>query len=196
MKGIFLDTETNGLDPYRHTVIEIAIKVVDVTSGNELGEYATPIYVDEDMWGRSDKASLHINGFRYEMLKDAPKKESVQTDIKAFFKKHKLKRGHAVFICQNPSFDRVFFAHLISSQEQEMHAYPYHWLDLASMYWGICLKDCQRDLPWNTGFSKNNIAEIYDIPPEGIPHRAINGVNHLIACYQAVVGYKTAKDPL
>lgn len=192
MKGIFLDTETNGLDPFTHSIIEIGIKVIDVETGEEYGEYATPIFADEEAWSRSDKGSLHINGFRYEMLKDAPTKQEVSTDLKAFFKKHKLKRGHAVFICQNPSFDRIFFTQLISSKEQELHVYPYHWLDLASMYWGICVQDETKQLPWKTGFSKNNIADEYGIPPEEIPHRAINGVNHLIACYEAVVGYKSA----
>ncbi len=189
MKGIFLDTEASGLDPFIHSILEIGIKAIDLSSGECLGAYSTAIYLTPEEWAKSDKASLHVNGFSYEMVKDAPKKEAVATDIQAFFKTHKLKRTHAVFICQNPSFDRVFFGQLIPPKEQEMRAYPYHWLDLASMYWGISLKQSPPSLPWERGISKNKIADTYSIPPEEMPHRAINGVDHLIACYEAVVGF-------
>ena len=35
--------------------------------------------------------------------------------------------------------------------------------------------------------SKNTIARHYGMPPEEMPHCAINGVNHLIDCYSAVL---------
>ena len=96
------------------------------------------------------------------------------------FDKFKIKRGDAAFICQNPSFDRAFFCQLIDSDKQELLNWPYHWLDLASMYWATSLK--QGRLPWETGFSKDRIAAVYQIGPEKKPHRAINGVDHLLSC--------------
>ena len=33
MQAIFLDTETTGLDPFRHKLLEIAFKVVDIPPG-------------------------------------------------------------------------------------------------------------------------------------------------------------------
>ena len=53
----------------------------------------------------------------------------------ACFARNKIKRGEAVFICQNPYFDRAFFAQLIDPDTQEKNLWPYHWLDLASMFW-------------------------------------------------------------
>ena len=39
MLGIFLDTETNGLNILRHRVLEIAFKIVDILTGEEIDAY-------------------------------------------------------------------------------------------------------------------------------------------------------------
>lgn len=56
------------------------------------------------------------------------------------------------------------------------------------MYWAI---NIERTRPLNTfsGFSKDQIARPLDLPPEQKPHKAINGVTHLILCYDKLVGY-------
>ena len=33
MLGIFLDTETNGLNPFVHSVLEIAFKIINLSNG-------------------------------------------------------------------------------------------------------------------------------------------------------------------
>ncbi|EKE08172.1 MAG: hypothetical protein ACD_17C00306G0003 [uncultured bacterium] len=71
-------------------------------------------------------------------------------------------------------------------------SWPYHWLDLASMYWAIAMKKAtqnQGPLPWVTGVSKDQIAAQYRLPEEKKPHRAMNGVEHLLLCYEAIVGF-------
>ena len=60
------------------------------------------------------------------------------------------------------------------------------------MYWAKCLtnKDSKTMLfPWETGFSKDLIATQHNLPSEKKPHRALNGVDHLILCYKTVVGF-------
>ena len=101
-------------------------------------------------------------------------------------------RKKAVFICQNPSFDRGFFSQLIDPDTQEDLNWPYHWLDLASMYWAISMDKAKKQncpFPWETGISKDLIASHYNLPAEDKPHRAMNGVDHLLICYEAVVGF-------
>ena len=58
MIGIFLDTETNGLNSHIHKIIEIAFKIVDLTSGQLKTEFQTLIVPSSDEWERSDRESM------------------------------------------------------------------------------------------------------------------------------------------
>lgn len=102
----------------------------------------------------------------------------------------KSSRGSAVFICQNPAFDRGFFNLLVDVYVQELLNWPYHWLDLASMFWAnifVKARNSGIPLPDKISLSKNDIAKYYDLPPEENPHKAMRGVDHLILCYRKVL---------
>jgi len=190
--GIFLDTETNGLNARKHKIIEIAYKIIDVNTGELKDQFEAMIFQSSEDWKYSDPESLQINDFTWEKVSAGQKTPVVAEGIKASFSRNGIKRGNAVFICQNPSFDRIFFSQLIDADVQEKLLWPYHWLDLASMYWADCItkaKSGQSLLPWETGFSKDKIARALRLPPEEKPHRAMNGVDHLLLCYEAVVGF-------
>ena len=192
MLGIFLDTETNGLNPFKHKILEIAYKIIDIQTGEVKEQFESVLSHPLETWMQSDPASLKVNGFTWEEVCHGVAPLIVREKILFHFKKQGIRRGEAVFICQNPSFDRAFFAHLINSDEQEALLWPYYWLDLASMYWKEALRKGKENplaFPWNTGFSKDKIAAAYKIPPEQSPHRAMNGVDHLLLCYEAVVGF-------
>jgi oligoribonuclease len=190
--GIFLDTETNGLNAKVHRILEIALKIVDLSTGEPKGEYQSLVSQPLEVWERSDQESLRINGFQWHELSEAKTPRLVSQEIIDLFAAHGVRRKKAVFICQNPSFDRAFFSQMIDPDTQELLSWPYHWLDLASMYWAVTMgraKQAQGPLPWETGLSKDIIAAQYQLPGESRPHRAMNGVSHLILCYHAVVGY-------
>lgn len=190
MKGIFLDTETNGLNLHKHVLVEIAFVIVDLLTGKREETFVEMVQHSPDIWKKSDKTSLKINGFTYEEVEKGLPEEVVQRQVIDCFTKNNIKRGEAVFICQNPSFDRAFFSKLIDPDEQERLFWPYHWLDLASMHFAKSYalhKTSDAPLPWDIGFSKDKIARHYNIPDEEKPHRALNGVNHLIQCYEAVI---------
>ena len=189
MLGIFLDIESNGLNSFKHRVLEIAIKILDLENFNEIALYEAIVFQPLEVWGKSDPVSLSINGFDYERVKTGKTEKTVANEIDSLFLETGIDRSSAVFICQNPSFDRTFFSQLIDADVQEAHHWPYHWLDLASMYWTTRLKESKdKNIPppWETGISKNNIAKEYGIAPEENPHRAMNGVDHLITCYKRV----------
>ena len=193
MIGVFLDTETNGLNAFKHRVLEIAFKIVDLKSGELKEAYEAIIQQPEKIWQTSDPASLKVNGFTYEKLLQGKKADVVATEITNILQRNQVKRGAAVFICQNPSFDRIFFSQLVDPDIQESLKWPYHWLDLASMYWAESMRRGRENpnhYPWVTGVSKDRIASHYHLPAEEQPHQAMNGVDHLLLCYEKVIGFE------
>ncbi len=196
MLGIFLDSETNGLNAKKHRIIEIAFKIIDARSGELKEQFESRIKASFEEWEKSDPASLQVNGFTWAEVSEAPTPKSVSEEIIKLFNQNEIKRGEAVFICQNPSFDRIFFSQLIDADTQEQLLWPYHWLDLASMYWAEAIrktKSGEGKYPWLTGCSKDKIATALELPKEQKPHRAMNGVNHLLLCYESVVGFPEKK---
>ncbi len=192
MLGIFLDTETNGLNPHRHRLLEIALKIVDLSTSELKAEFQSLVLLSPEEWQKSDPESLKVNGFTWEEVQKGVLPADVSSAIRELFAKQKIKRGEAVFICQNPSFDRAFFYQLIDPDLQEKLLWPYHWLDLASMYWAKSIekgKNNPKLYPWETGFSKDRIAKALSLPGEEKPHRAMKGVDHLLLCYRSVVGF-------
>lgn len=191
MLAIFLDIEATGLDSFRHSPIDIALKVIDTTSGIEKGSYQSVLLQTPEVWEKRDLYSMEINGYLWEDLLLGKSPAQVKEEILSLFQSLNITRGKAVFICQNPSFDRGFFSHIIDVYTQEKLNWPYHWLDFASMYWALLAQNTKKNklpFPETLNLSKNEIARLYDIPPEASPHKAMNGVDHLIACYKAVVG--------
>ena len=190
MQAIFLDIETTGLDPYRHSVIEIALKIIDLPSGTLRGAYQAILKLSKHAWDKRDPSSIQINGFSWDEVRHGADPKEVHREIIELFQASGIVRGKAVFICQNPSFDRAFFIQLIDTYTQEKMNWPYHWLDLASMFWAVShLQRTEKGEPCPESMilSKNEIARIYSLPPEIEPHKAMNGVDHLIACYEAVL---------
>jgi oligoribonuclease len=177
---IFLDTETTGLDPFKHKIIEIAFKILQTPSLKEIDSYESFIQQPEEDLKRSDPESIKINGYNKIFNSRGKKPIDVGADIVTAFERHKLSEKGGFFLCQNPSFDRPFFQQLISVEQQKALKWPYHWLDLASMYWILYSEKITKE----SQISKNAIAQSLGLPKEADPHRAINGVQHLIDCYK------------
>lgn len=191
MLAVFLDLETTGLDPSRHCVIDVAFKVADLHEGEIIDSYQCIVKQPEERWKLHDPKSLEINGYTWEQVCTGKDQDLVSKEIIAIFDKHNIRRGNSVFICQNPAFDRVFLTQLIPIPVQEKLLWPYHWLDLASMHWALLVEHAARNngtFPKEMTLSKNEIAKQFGLPPETHPHRAMNGVEHLMECYEAVLG--------
>ncbi len=192
MLGVFLDSEANGLNPRIHKIIEIAFQIVDLKTGVLKAKYQTLITHPFTDWERSDASSLKVTGFTWEEVSCGKPILTVSQEIIDCFTKIGIQRKKAVFICQNPSFDRTYFGQIVDPDTQELLNLPYHWLDLASMHWANTMEKAKNQsgpFPWDTGLSKDRIAHYYQLPPEQSPHRAMNGVQHLLECYKAVVGF-------
>ncbi|MCF7853068.1 MAG: 3'-5' exonuclease [Simkaniaceae bacterium] len=185
MLGLFLDTETNGLNFHKHRILEIACTIVNLRTKETIASFDSVIKQPEFVWQQSDPDSLKVNGFQYDDLDNGLPEDIAAQKIITLFKDCEINRNNSVFICQNPSFDRAFFSQLISADEQEKMHWPYHWLDLASMFWAVYLTQNEK-VPSHIGLSKDKIAHFYGLNPEEKPHKAHNGVQHLIECYYAV----------
>lgn len=193
MYGIFLDIETTGLNSAVHRPIDIAFKIIDLSTGLFKGEYQSVVRQPFEVWEAKDPASIEINGFTWEEVSCGKDPAIISSEIITLLCNVPIQRGAAMFICQNPAFDRGFFNQLIDVYAQERLNWPYHWLDLASMFWAMLVRQATfagTPLPERVSFSKNDIARTNNLPEEVEPHRAMKGVNHLIMCYQAVLGVK------
>jgi oligoribonuclease len=188
MLGIFLDIETSGLDSFHHRVLEIAFKIVDLEVGEEKYSYQSIVKQPKEVWEKRDLTSIEINGFTWEKALLGKEEFLIRREIIEIFTYLNIERGKGVFICQNPAFDRGFFSQLIDVYTQEQQQWPYHWLDFASMYWALRVKE--GIIPDNEfHLSKNAIAQHFQLPIENYPHSAMNGVDHLLLCYRTVVGF-------
>lgn len=193
MQGLFVDIESNGLDCFRHRVIEVALKIIRLDTGRVEASYESCVSLSDQEWKESDPRSLAVNGWTdRSRLTKAPSRKEVGAEIQAIFKHFRVHRKNSVFICQNPSFDRPFFAQLVDTYTQERQMWPYHWLDLASMFWAS--QALHIGLPSLDTLSKDQIASHLQLEKEASPHRAMAGVEHLIACYEKLVGYPNSVD--
>lgn len=197
MLGIFLDLETTGLDPFHHRVLDLACVLVDLVSGEEKACYQSLIRQPQNVWAEQDPASQAIHGLTFESVEGGKSEEAVRKEILSLFTAFGVCRSSALFICQNPSFDRGFFAQIVDPYTQESLHWPYHWLDLASMYWVKKMEELrqrEKKLVALPALSKNAIAAHFGLPPEPLPHAAINGVRHLLLCYSKTVGFFPSYD--
>ena len=192
MLGIFLDIETNGLNSYRHRSLEIAFEIVELVSGKSKGAYHAFLDQDEAVWDSSDPESLKINGLSPEKMPGAIREEQAAQEVTQLFEELGVSRQSALYICQNPSFDRAFFSQILSPDIQEAKGWPYRWLDFASMVYAQRLEKAQRHngpMPWEGGLSKDAIAAALMLPEEKRPHCARRGVEHLLLCYKHALGF-------
>lgn len=196
MLGIFLDLETTGLDCFLHRPLEIALKILNLHTGQTLCEYQNVLFQTGEDFNRSDPQSAKIHQIGRGEMALGVKRDRAGLEILALFQSFNIHRSNSLFICQNPSFDRPFFSQLIEVQEQERLHWPYHWLDLASMFWSLRLASAsdfdsfEKVQILGNSLSKDEIARALKLPSEQQPHRAMQGVDHLIQCYSALVGFK------
>jgi oligoribonuclease len=189
MLGIFLDIETNGLNPFKHRAIEIAFQIIDLKNSSIKSCYESIIYQPPYIWEKSDNSSLQINGFTWQKVAMGVSEAIVCREIIHIFNGLNIKRGNSLFVCQNPSFDRGFFSQIVDVDIQEKYQWPYHWLDLASMYWTYNYHDQLKNnnFTLKDGLSKDEIAQSLGLESESKPHKAMNGVKHLLLCYNKIL---------
>lgn len=96
MHVLLIDTETTGLDPERHAVIEVAAILFDVTSATAIESFASLIHAE------SNEAEA-VNRIPVAALRDAPTESEVWPRV------HEMASRADAFLAHNAEFDRAFF---------------------------------------------------------------------------------------
>jgi len=165
MNLIIVDTETTGLDPSKHELIEIA--AIRVSTGETFEVKVHPL-----RFTNADPEALKVNGFnRKEWMDDA------------FLLKHGLKMltdfvGESpTLMSYNISFDKAF---LEAAYRDCKLSYPFHYapLDLMSLAWH---KKGGGNVP-----SLRKACLLFGIEPEGSVHRALAGAEKAYEVYKKV----------
>ena len=196
-RAIILDTETTGLDSVKSCVIEIALKVINTETGEHIDSFQSISKMSKKEWGNADPKALKINGFTWELIQaEGRSRSDIAVDICNLFSRLKLTPSTSFFLCQNPSFDRAFFSQLCPLPVQKACNFPYYWLDFASMNWALTSKTIgrKRRSPFCIPFSKDAIARDAGLPAEKKPHKAMNGVDHLLLLFTEIVGFPFSSD--
>lgn len=193
MRAVFIDVETTGLDFDRHVPLDVGAVVVDLHNMSCIATYYELIKCYSIQWDHADHQALEVNGFDIDNHFASKESWEVGNELLEFLVHHGILRGQSIFICQNPSFDRIFIHKLISQKKMNDFNLPYHWLDLASMYW-IKALDINKPVNGHTlkkhspiSLSKDTIASMLGIPKEAKPHKGLQGAEHLFECYKALV---------
>ena len=188
------------MNPLEHTVLEIALVLWDLKSGEMIDSYESVVAIERVQFRKAQPEALKCNGFTFDELREKGKPMAeIKMEILAFFSRNGVNRTNSKFIAQNCSFDKSFFTHILTEDEQRQANLPYHWLDFPSMNFVVCLQNL-REASKDSGkssttmnymsipFSKDYIASANSLPPEEKPHRAMNGVKHLILLFKNIVG--------
>jgi DNA polymerase III subunit epsilon len=116
---IFIDTETGGLNPKEHSLLTVALIVVQ---DNKL--------VDQKEWKVKHSTyhvtgkSLEVNGINInDFHKEAMDKEEVGKEIIHFLSKYCSKKKKGIFVGQNTIFDKNFLEAFLQSLTNKV---PFH----------------------------------------------------------------------
>ena len=154
------DVETTGFDAQLHEIIEIGLVVVDQKTFKVLDEWSVKVK-PKKIKTAADKA-LKVAGYtKLDWANAIGLKEAMEVYSK--------KTKNAVFMAQNSFFDWSFLSEAFKSTGIEDHT-DYHRVDLFSIGWSKSKK-----LPKLKEFTLKSMCRCFNLEPEPLPHRALNG---------------------
>jgi DNA polymerase III subunit alpha, Gram-positive type len=112
---VWVDTETTGLNPSIHEVIEIGLVVVKGDTLEEIDRYYSKVAPDHIE--TADERALLINHYSWQGWQDAPQKEVVVAEIGRFFSEDHVLCGH------NVEFDIAFIESMFKRCDLEPPKY-------------------------------------------------------------------------
>ncbi len=153
------DVETSGLDATVHEILEIGLVVADQHTLKVLDRYAVKVRPTHIETGA--KKALAVCGY-------TPRDWRNAVDLDVAMRVYSDKTRDAIFCAHNVYFDWSFITRAFQTTGTEDYM-DYHRLDLFTMAWTKL-----RGEP-ATRFSLATLCQRLGIPPEPLPHRAING---------------------
>ena len=160
------DIETTGLDSQRHEIIELGLILVRPSDLKVLDKFEVkikPLHIKTAV-----KKALAANGYNERDWRKA-------WELKDAMALYAEKTKDAIFLGQNAYTDWAFINQAFQQSGVE-DLLDYHRLDLFSLGWA------RRDqFPDLTKFSLASLARYFDLEPEPLPHRAMNGTKQVLA---------------
>jgi DNA polymerase-3 subunit epsilon len=169
------DIETTGLDVSRHEIIEIGLVVFDQETFavlKELNLKIRPEHIET-----ADPETVVWKGWPYkeDEWKDAISlKDAITQYIEA--------TKDSIFCSHNPAGVDWPFINNACKKTGLSHTMDYHVLDIFSLAWAK-LRYTEKLEKYNL----KSLAEYFNIPPEPLPHRAINGARCAFAVYKKLM---------
>jgi DNA polymerase III epsilon subunit family exonuclease len=120
---VVLDTETTGLDPKVHEILEIAIVALDGTV--LLDTKVKPVNIEV-----ASPEALKINGYNEADWADAPTFDEIKDKVMEALK-------HKIIVGQNPQFDRNFVVEALDrcGVEKAYRKVKRHTIDTVTLAW-------------------------------------------------------------
>jgi DNA polymerase-3 subunit epsilon len=178
---VFLDTETTGLDPEFHEIIEICMVKHDpkIAGSIECPERCSQLYelIMPEWPERISPQAAEVNGFditEWES-KGAIEFSECADNIVSYME-------GCTIVGFNPWFDIRFILSELSRVGHEKPNFNYHALDISSMAYPLKAGEFINSV------SAKSICEFFDIGYEGA-HRACNDVELAIECYRQLLEY-------
>lgn len=170
---LFLDTETTGLTPDLHEIIEIACVLTDPTGEKTLSVYEAklmPQHIE-----RAEARALEVNGYSKDTWEaTATPADKVAADIQRI-------ATDAVLVGQNISFDIDFVTRFLI-KNYHRPTWHYHKVDTATLAWPLYKAKLIE------GLSLNALCEFFERDRPKV-HRALEDVHLCRMIYLDLMGY-------
>jgi DNA polymerase III epsilon subunit-like protein len=186
-KLLFIDTETSGLNPKVHGILQLATMLVDLEDNfiAEFNEKMRP-----PAYREIDDAALAINKFTVSDINNQQNTSLVRDKFKDFLVENKCTPKNTYLVGWNIMFDVSFINDSFHEGLLRTHV-NYHHMDLSCVVgflklWGIAFEDLGS-------LSLKNTAEYIDrrsgIKPSRVYHNAYSDVIHTVHVYNYVRDY-------
>jgi len=159
---VILDGEFTSLDPLKQEVIEIGAIKVDqrtMTILDRFEEKIIPTHIES-----ADADSLRVNGYTAESWQDAISMKEAFTKLATF-----VGSERATFGGWNVTLDWTFIAMAFRELHIE-NPFDYHVFDIRSVAAEYLKNESSLQK-----ITLSTTSEFLGLPPEPIPHRAVNG---------------------
>ncbi len=182
----FTDIETTGVEPVKyknfwclpwqkqptqwHEIIEIGLVLVDQKNLEILSKLDVKIKPAHPE--RMTESALKVTGYDAFAWRDAVSLAEAMTRYGEMTK-------DAIFCAHNVTFDWSFID-LAFQKTDIQNLMDYHRIDLFTMAWVKLNNKLER-------FSQRTVNEFLGIPPEPLPHRAINGATAAYENYKKLI---------
>ena len=165
----FVDIETTGTRFGFHEVIEIGV-VRTSPDAEEVrlrwNQRVIPQYPE-----RADPMARKVNGFEEASWGGVPSSPALWKEFAGLV-------SGAVPVCHNPSFDRPFLTLAASACGVNDFGMDHHWFGTESLALPLVRNGSVAKL------SLKSLCEFFDLPPEALPHCALNEAEACAKVYQ------------